>query len=80
MRVTIEKNIPDLHDRIKLAVNTAKSHGKSIQIIATACGISDATLYNIIGGKTEKIAINLVRNLEVELGTKFEGLEGLESD
>jgi hypothetical protein len=74
MKVIIEKEVASLRQQITDAVKTAKNNGKSVQWIATTAGMSDAALYNIVGGKSDRISIDLLKNLETILEVEFQGI------
>jgi ribosome-binding protein aMBF1 (putative translation factor) len=59
---TIE--FPELGTKIAEAV---EQDGRSVQVIATEVGISDATLYNLMKEKYLKVSLETVRKLEKTL-------------
>jgi len=63
---TIE--FPELGAKIAEAV---ERDGRSVQVIATEVGISDATLYNLMKEKYLKVSLETVRKLEKALSVDW---------
>ena len=70
---TVTVEIPNLGVTIGAAV---KKDARSVQVLATAVGISDATLYNIINEKHGQVKIETIERLEnllgIDLGVNFD--------
>lgn len=62
---TITIDVPNLGSTLGAAV---KKDPRSVQILATAAGISDATLYNIINETYAQVKIETIEKLEEVLG------------
>jgi hypothetical protein len=68
MKVTVEIDAPELGAKIKAAID---QDDRSVQIISTGIGVSDATIYNIMGEKYDSVPLKTIRNLERFLDVNF---------
>lgn len=66
---TITVDVPNLGRKIGAAV---KKDTRSVQVLATAAGISDATLYNIINETYSQVKIETIERLQEVLGIDLE--------
>jgi transcriptional regulator with XRE-family HTH domain len=69
---TVEVEVQGLKERIKEAV---EKDTRSVQFIATAVGVSSATIYNLMNGKSDRVSLDTLQKLgevlQADLGVEF---------